>query len=148
MMVDKSKIEGDVRAALQGDPRIKHPELIAVSVDGIGTVVLRGAVGSLPQRRAATHDARQVEGVFEVIDRLKVHPPIGKEVGDDEVRAAALQQLMWDSRFWSDDIQVTVSDGWVTLSGHVRQEEQRLAAMEDVAGVDGVVGVTNQIKLA
>jgi hypothetical protein len=36
-----TRIHVDVRTALRQDPRIKHPELIAVSVDEIGTVVLR-----------------------------------------------------------------------------------------------------------
>ena len=96
-MFTDDRIADDVRAALQRDSRIKHPELIAVSVDEIGTVVLRGAVAALPERLAAAHDARDVEGVFEVIvDDLKVHPPIGPRRADDEVRAAALQRLTSD----------------------------------------------------
>jgi osmotically-inducible protein OsmY len=80
-----TRIQGDVRAALRQDPRIKHPELIAVSVDEIGTVVLRGAVESLPERLAAAHDARHVEGVFDVIvDDVKVHPPVAHRRPDDE----------------------------------------------------------------
>jgi len=77
-MLTNPRIEEEVRAALDHDPRIKHPELIAVSVDEIGTVVLRGAVGTLPERLAATHDARHVEGVFNVIvDDLRLRPPVG-----------------------------------------------------------------------
>jgi osmotically-inducible protein OsmY len=146
-MLDNTKIENDVRAALRRDRRITHPELIAVSVDAIGTVVLRGAVGSVPQRHAATQDARRVDGVFEVINHLGLHPPVGGELADDQIHAAALQHLMRDSRFWADDIQVSVADGWVTLTGRVRAVSQREAATEDVAGLDGVVGVTNEIKL-
>ena len=52
-MFTDNRSEGDVRAALRRDPRIKHPELITVSVDEIGTVVLIGAVGTLPERFAA-----------------------------------------------------------------------------------------------
>jgi osmotically-inducible protein OsmY len=116
-------------------------------VDGIGTVVLRGAVESLRQRRAAERDAREIDGVFEVIDHLKVHPPIGNHRADDEIRADAIQRLMWDSRIWSDDIHVDVSDGWVTLTGHVRERPQSAAAVEDVADLAGVTGVTDHIKI-
>jgi hypothetical protein len=77
-------IEEAVRVPLDGDSRIKHPELIAVSVDEIGTVVLRVAVGTFPERLAAAHDARDVAGVFNVIvDDLKVHPPVGRRRSDD-----------------------------------------------------------------
>ena len=48
-----TRIENDVRVALRRDQRIRHPELIAVPADEIGTVVLHGTVESPPQRRAA-----------------------------------------------------------------------------------------------
>jgi BON domain len=104
-----TRIQEDVRAALRRDPRIKRPELIAVSVDGIGTVVLRGAVGSLPERLAVAHDAGHVEGVFDVIvDDVKVHPPVAHRRPDDEIRAAALQRLTADVRIRSTHIHVKV----------------------------------------
>jgi osmotically-inducible protein OsmY len=143
-----TRIENDVRAALQGDPCIKHPELIAVSVDEIGTVVLCGAVESLPQRLAARHDARQIDGVFEVIvDDLNVHIPFGRRHGDDQIRTAAVQRLTWDSRIRSTHIHATVSHGRVTLTGHVSHASERDAAEEDVTTLDGVVGVTNKIEI-
>ena len=46
--------------------RIKHPDLTAVSVHEIRTVVLPGAVGALPERLAVVHDARDLEGVLQV----------------------------------------------------------------------------------
>ena len=143
-----SRIEEDVRAALQRDPRIKHPELIAVSVDEIGTVVLRGAVQSLPQRLAAAHDARQIDGVFEVIiDDLHVHLPPRHRRTDDEVRAAALDRVTADTRIRSTHIHVKVSHGQVTLTGYVREESESAASVEDVASITGVVGVTNEIEI-
>ena len=147
-MFTDTRIETDVRTALERDPRIRHPELIAVSADEIGTVVLHGAVESLPQRLAAAHDARQVEGVFEVvIDDLKVHPPVGARRGDDEIRAAAQQQIIRDSRIRSNHIHVKVSHGWVTLTGYVRHESEAAAAADDVLTLTGVRGVTDQIEV-
>ena len=142
------RIEAAVRAALQRDSRIRHPELIAVSVDEIGTVVLRGAVGTLPERHAAGHDARHVEGVFEVIvDDLRVHPPIGARRGDDEIRVAALQRLTSDARIRSTHIHVKVSHGHLTLTGYVRGQSESVAAGEDVADLPGVTEVTNRIVI-
>jgi len=143
-----SHIEQPVRAALRRDRRIKRPDVIAVSVDEIGTVILRGAVGTLSERFAAAHDAREVEGVFEVVvDDLKVHPPIGFRRTDDEIRAAALQRLIGDARIRSTHIHVKVSHGHLTLTGYVREQPECAAAAEDVASLDGVVGVTNRIEL-
>jgi len=148
MVIDSHRIEEDVRSALQRDPRIKHPELIAVSTDEIGTVLLRGAVETLPERLAAAHDARHIEGVFEVIvDDLKVHPPIAHRRTDDEIRAAALQQLIGDSRIRSTHIHVKVAHGHLTLAGFVTQPSERAAALEDAANLTGVVDVTNRIEI-
>ena len=102
-------IESDVRDALQRDARIKRPELIAISVDMIGTVVLGGTVATIRQRRAAVHDARRIDGVFEVIDHLRVHPPVGPLRTDDEIRAAALRRLNGDSRIHAEQIRVKVA---------------------------------------
>ena len=147
-MFTDDRIADDVRAALQRDSRVKHPELIAVSVDEIGTVVLRGAVATLPERLAAAHDARDVEGVFEVIvDDLKVHPPIGPRRPDDEIRAAALQRLTSDPRIRSTHIHVKVSHGHLTLSGYVRGQSESVAAREDVVSLPGVTEVTNRIEI-
>lgn len=128
MLTNTEEIENDVRAALDRDPRITHPELIASSVDAISTVDLRGAVDSLPQHRAAARDARQIEGVFEVIvDDLKVHPPVTHHRADDEIRALALQRLGRDTRIHAEHIHVEVSQGRVTLSGYVRAQSQSAA---------------------
>ena len=147
-MFTNTRIENDVRAAFDRDPRIKHPELIALSVDEIGTVVLRGAVTSFPQRLAAAHAARQIDGVFEVIvDDLNVHPPTGERRADDEIRSAALKRLIGDSRIRSTHIHAKVSHGWVTLTGDVRRQAENDAAVEDIATLTGVVGVTDRIEV-
>ena len=143
-----TRMQEDVQAALRQDPRIKHPELIAVSVDEIGTVVLRGAVESLPERLAAAHDARHVEGVFDVIvDDVKVHPRVAHRRSDGEIRAGALQRLTANARIRSTHIHVEVSRGHLTLTGYGRHDAESAAALEDVASLSGVVGVTNQIKV-
>ncbi|HSO97530.1 MAG TPA: BON domain-containing protein [Solirubrobacteraceae bacterium] len=147
-MSGNDRIEAAVRASLQDDARLKHPELIAVSADEIGTVVLRGAVVSLRQRNAAVQDARDVEGVFGVVaDDLRLHPPLAEIRADDEIRAAALQSLISDERIRSKHVHVKVSHGHVTLSGYVREELERDAAIEDVTAMTGVLDVTDKIEL-
>ena len=147
-MLTNAHIEETVRAALDHDPRMKHPELIAVSVDEIGTVVLRGAVGTLSERLAATHDARHVEGVFNVIvDDLRVHPPVGPRRSDDELRAAALETLSADRRIRSTHIHVKLSHGHLTVTGYAREQAESAAAAEDVASLPGVIEVTNRIEI-
>ena len=91
---------------------------------------------------------RQVDGVFNVvIDDLKVHPPVGARRADDEIRATAQQHVIRDSRIRSNHVHVRVSHGWVTLTGNVREESERAAAVEDVTTLTGVLGVIDRIEV-
>ena len=147
MTPDPKHIASEVQTALQSDPRIKDPELIAVSVDAIGTVDLRGSVTSIHQRRAAVHDARQPDGVFEVVDRLTIHPPIPGVHVDDEIRARALQRLSSDPGVHLEHVHVKVSHGQVTLTGYVRHPAERTAAVDAVQNVSGVAAVSDEIQV-
>ncbi len=147
MTPDPNQTADEVKAALKNDPRIKNPELIAVSVDAIGTVDLRGSVTSPRQRRAAVHDARRINGVFEVVDHLTIHPPIPGVHADDEIRAKALQRLNAEPGIHVEHVHVSVSDGRATLTGYVRHPSERSAAIDAVQDVTGVVEVSDQIEV-
>ncbi len=66
----------------------------------------------------------------------------------DEVRTKVLNALHWDYAVPRDRLEVEVENGWVTMSGMVDRPYQRACAESDVRNVPGVVGVTNQIRLA
>ncbi|HUA48549.1 MAG TPA: BON domain-containing protein [Solirubrobacteraceae bacterium] len=140
------QLEADVRWKLERDPRIPAPGEIAVLGDG-GILRLRGTVGSFRQRRAAVEDATSIRGVYEVIDDLNVRLEDHDRRLDDELRGVALQTLIWDSEVPSDEIDVNVADGWVTVRGDVDYQFQSDAAFNDIASMRGVVGLTNEIRV-
>ena len=140
------KIEDDVRGALALDRRLTSPDEVAISsVDG--TVVLRGTVGSFSQRYAAVSDARHVEGVYDVDDHLQVRILDADRRADADIRGAALEALHRDTEVPSNLVDVKVSDGWLTLSGEVSHQYESDAAYLDVANLQGVTGITNEIKV-
>jgi osmotically-inducible protein OsmY len=139
-------LEADVIASLESDPRIPAAAEIAVAGDG-GIVTLRGTVERFSQRLAAAADARNIEGVYEVINDLKVSLLGSDRRADDEIRGAALQNLIWDAEVPSGYVDVRVKDGWVTLKGDVSYQFQSDAAYDDVSSLYGVLGVTNEIKV-
>jgi osmotically-inducible protein OsmY len=145
-MFKNSPLEDGVIARLEDDPRIADSAEIAVAGDG-GIITLRGTVESFSVRRAAEHDALDVDGVYEVINHLKISLLGADRRDDDEIRGAALQNLTWDAEVPSDFIDVTVQDGWVTLTGDVSFQFQSDAAYDDVSRLYGVAGVTNEIKV-
>jgi osmotically-inducible protein OsmY len=145
MSIDVS-IETAVLEALRSDPRIPHPEEVAVSV-GEDAVTLRGTVGSFSQRRAAVKDARGVEGVRYVYDDLAVRLMDAAQRSDAELRGMALQTITWDTEAPAELIDVKVENGWVTLRGTVSWQFQSDAAYDDIANLFGVIGITNDIRV-
>jgi osmotically-inducible protein OsmY len=145
-MLTTTVLEDEIRASLVDDPRIPDPSDIAIAAED-GLVTLRGTVGSFRQRRAAVADARLVDEDYDVRDELNVRLLNEWTREDAEIRGIALQILMWDIEVPSEAIDVKVSEGWVTLKGPVTYQFESDAAFEDVAGLYGVVGITNEIKV-
>jgi osmotically-inducible protein OsmY len=143
MLTDTSLAEA-VRASLDLDPRIPESGEIAVAADD-GVVSLRGTVERFSQRRAAGEDAKDVDGVYDVDNQLDVSLTGSDRRDDDEIRGAALQNLIWDVEVPSDLIDVKVDDGWLTLKGDVSYQFESDAAYNEVASLYGVLGVTNEI---
>jgi osmotically-inducible protein OsmY len=144
---NNATVEHAVRDSLKQDPRIPDPSEVAVTaVDG--TVILRGTAGSFSQRRAAGSDALGVEGVDDVDNQLEVRLLERSRRTDADIRGMALQLLMWDSEVPGDLVDVHVRDGWATLTGEVTHQFESDAAYEDIAGLNGVIGITNELKVA
>jgi BON domain-containing protein len=143
-MLTDTPLADAVMANLDRDPRIPESLEIAVAADD-GFVTLRGTVESFSQRRAAGQDARNVDGIYDVDNQLKVSLTGANRRDDDEIRGAALQNLIWDVDVPSDFVDVKVDDGWVTLKGNVSYQFESDAAYDDVASLYGVLGVTNEI---
>ena len=140
-------VENAVREALRSDPLIPHPDEIAVTVDD-DAVTLRGTVGNFRQRLAAVRATRKVEGVHLVYDDdLSVRPLDAARRSDAELRGIALQAVADDPEAPAELIDVSVADGWVTLTGTVSWQFQSDAAYEDMTNLFGVVGITNEIRV-
>ena len=146
-MLTDTPLADAVIASLEGDPRIPDSLEIAVAADD-GIVTLRGTVESFSQRRAAAQDAKMIDGTFDVDNQLKVNLIGANRRDDDEIRGAALQNLVWDVDVPSDFVDVKVNDGWVTLKGDVSYQFESDAAYDDVASLYGVLGVTNEIMVS
>jgi osmotically-inducible protein OsmY len=143
-MLTDTPLADAVIATIEDDPRIPDSLEIAVAADD-GLVTLRGTVESFSQRRAAAQDAKLIDGVYDVDNQLKVNLIGANRRDDDEIRGAALQNLVWDVEVPSDFVDVKVHDGWLTLKGDVSYQFESDAAYDDVASLYGVLGVTNEI---
>jgi osmotically-inducible protein OsmY len=142
--MSNQRVIDEIRVALERDSRINQAAQVAVS-ERAGLVTLRGTVRSFHQRRVAAEIADSVPGVSAVADQLLVDPR--DHARDNQVRGAALQALMSDEDVPADRIEITVADGWLTLTGEVKRQRESTAAFDAVSKVAGVGGITNKITV-
>ena len=119
---------------------------IGVAAEG-GVITLSGHVRSYAEKLAAEDAALRVHGVRGVADEIEIRFPNAPKTADDEIAKRALDILAWDSLVPADQLQVTVSNGYLTLTGTVDWHYQRAAAESAVRKLSHIVGIENKIEL-
>jgi osmotically-inducible protein OsmY len=130
-------IEKDIQSALVMDPAADTYQLDVSVRDG--EVTLSGRVDSWQEKRLAAHVVKGVRGVKMVRNRIEVRADADRP--DAEIRADVLRRLQTDVRLDASLVEVTVSDGEVTLRGKVGSAFEKTRAYND-AWVAGVLDVT------
>ncbi|PWU43664.1 ornithine aminotransferase [Micromonospora globispora] len=138
-------IQSDVLDELSWEPRVRPNEIGVTVTDGV--VTLTGWVDSYAKKWAAERAAHRVSRVRAVANDLAVRIATSAERSDPEIATAASRALEWDAFVPIEALDVTVSDGWVTLHGEVEWEYQRRAAERSVGRLTGVRGVSNGITV-
>jgi osmotically-inducible protein OsmY len=133
-----------VRKELVTDPLIDADDIVVELLNG--EVSLNGTVPSQEQRSEAAAAARRVVGVTAVYNLLGVALP-SSDYGDDAALAQLVNDALTANRAVPDDVRATAREGNVFLTGTVSHSAQRAAAEDAVAGVAGVLSVTNQIEV-
>jgi osmotically-inducible protein OsmY len=144
-MKPNDELQADVQDELLWETRVEEAGEIAVFTHD-GTVTLRGTVGSLGAKRAATKAAQRVAGVRRVDNELDVRLLTEHRRDDAELRGEVLRALSWNIEV-PDGVDATVADGVVTLTGVVAFRHQRDAAADAVRNLRGVTAIHDEIKV-
>jgi len=144
-MKTDAELKKAVQEELSWEPSVPD-ERVGVAVSD-GVVTLTGHLDTYIQKDAAQQAAQRVTGVKAVAVELDVVPLGLHQRSDTEIATAIEHHLAWNSTVPQDRIKVTVEKGWVTLSGEVDQNFQRLAAERVIRPLMGVVGITDRIRL-
>jgi osmotically-inducible protein OsmY len=145
MMSDDKNLKQAVLDELRWEPSVDGAHIGVTAKAGV--VTLMGHVDSFSEKYAAEKATRRVKGVKAVAEELDVRLPFGVKHGDEEIASAAINRMQWDSSVPRDAVKVKVENGWITLTGEVDWHYQQTAAADDVRGLWGVVGVSNQIAI-
>src|SRR5678816_1001701 len=141
-----SEIKQQVLRELKWDSRIAWSEIGVEVFEGV--VTLTGAVNSYAKKQAAQEAAHRINGVLDVANEIEVRPTGEFTWTDSDIALAVRHVLQWDALVPDEQIQSTVSDGWVTLEGEVDLWRERQDAETSVLRLEGVVGVINKITIA
>lgn len=137
------QIRDNVLRELEWDPSIGSTDISVVVRDGI--VSLTGFAHSYLEKFAAERAAKSVHGATSLVNNIQVKPRMVRtdpEIARDVVSCLRMHPLVPDEK-----ILVTVGDGFVTLEGVVGWDFQRRNAETAVAGVNGIRGITNSIRV-
>lgn len=139
------EIQRDVLAELQWDTRVRPNEIGVVVKDGI--VTLTGWVDSYLKKVAAETVAYRVRHVKAVVNTIEVRLPGSIEHTDTDLAVAVLNTLKWNTGIPAGKLEVTVSQGWVTLKGEVDHAFQKRNAEQAICHLSGIRGVINHIEV-
>jgi len=132
-----------VRATLRFNPRVRSAETLVQVLDGV--VTLAGTVRNLRIRQEAEQETRQVMGVANVHNLLKVRPT--RLVPDENIRQNIAAALARDPYVGHLAFGVHVHGGQAQLTGPVATHFELEHAGEVAAGASGVLKVDNHLQL-
>jgi osmotically-inducible protein OsmY len=119
---------------------------IGVAVDN-GVATLTGHVSSYSEKVTAERVVQRVKGVRGIAQEIEVRYPGAKKTADDEIAKRALNIISWNVTVPDDKVKIVVQSGWITLSGEVEWNYQKVDAENAVHKLSGVLGVSNLITV-
>jgi osmotically-inducible protein OsmY len=144
MAYNDEEIKKVIQDQLSWDSRIGQSEIDIKVYDG--NVTLDGTVSSFAAREAAEIDALMVPGVENVNNHTVIRfPGYFKVPPDSEIKARVLNRFLWNPNVPASDIDVSVSNGEVVLTGIVDQFWKKVRAEEIAYDIGGVVYVNNEL---
>lgn len=156
--LEEALLEAKVKVAL-----LEHlkKEALKVEVEASGTTVtLEGVVSSRGYQSLAEEVARSVSGVTKVENRVRVAEAPGggpvsraarkveQETADALLEAKIKAKLLEVMGLAAFHVEVEATDGVVSLSGAVKEKEQKALAEKTAKAVPGAVEVHNLLRVA
>jgi osmotically-inducible protein OsmY len=141
--VTDTEIAQAVRQTLEWDVFVPHQRI--TSTISNGWVTLSGTVDLWNERESAERAIRNLEGVRGLTSNITVTP---SKASSPEVRRAIEEALERRAEREAKKIQVTVSDGTVTLTGTVQSWQEKEAVASAARFTLGVRSVDNQLRIA
>jgi osmotically-inducible protein OsmY len=112
-----------------------------------GAVTLMGIVESYAEKIAAESAVKRVKGVLAIAENLEVKLPEEPRTSDEGIAERIARLLSWTSTLRNTAVLAEVRSGHVTLTGEVDYPYQKQFTAQRVGELDGVTGITNEIRI-
>jgi len=143
-MENNQELVNRINQALMDDDRLSGHSIRLSAFNGI--VTMQGSVQSYRRKLAAHEIAASFEGCRDLINELVVEPP--SVVADEEAAGYVRAALSAHADITKEVITVSVSNGRVTLNGHVSNEWERTIAEDVAMSARGVRSVQNLLVVS
>ena len=144
-MKTNAELQNDVQNAIKWEPLLNAAEIGVTVKDGV--VTLTGSVDNYSKKSQAEDAVKNVAGVKAVVEKIEINYSSWGITSDGDIAKEIISALKWNFEVPSDKVKVKVENGWVTLDGELPWNFQREAAKDAVSNLNGVKGVTNNIKI-
>lgn len=125
------------------DQAVRLNNIDVRTVDGI--VTLTGEVDNVLAQDRAGRLAETVKGVRSVVNRIQVAPARTRE--DEAIRTDVVEALAYSPATDSYEIEISIADNVVTLSGTVQSWQEKRFAGKVARSVRGVTAVANNVDV-
>ncbi len=141
-----SGITSVIQESLEANDKVKAKQVDVQTREG--TVYLTGVVDTEAARREAARIAWRTEGVRGVVNELTVgERTVGSWLDDVMISSKVKSKLIADTDIKAGDIDVSSSQGVVTLIGRVSSQAIRTDAERIARGTKGVTDVNNELTV-
>jgi CBS domain-containing protein len=134
------KLEEESKAAAFTAERLMTSPAVTISPDAPVVVAARVMQDRCLKRLPVVDNDNHLIGIISRTDVLSVY-----ERPDSEIRSEVSQAVAADSRLDSDDVEVSVAAGVVTLAGSASDERAALELMARIRHIEGVVAVRDRL---
>ncbi|MEM5344323.1 BON domain-containing protein [Paraburkholderia azotifigens] len=145
-MKSDSQLRREVEEELSNNPAIDANRIGVAVADGI--VTLSGHVSDYAQKVAAERSVLRIAGVVAVVAHIDVTVRETDQRTDEDIALSVRAVLDWISGLEEDSIRIKVEQGWVTLSGSVKDGYRSHVAEKHIGHLRGVTGITNNIRIS
>jgi osmotically-inducible protein OsmY len=142
---NNQKLQLDVQNAIKWEPLLSKANIVVVAENGV--VTLSGVVNSYAIKLEAETVAKKVMGVCTLIENIEVKLSAESIKNNNQIADEVMAQLNANWSIPKGKVNVTVEDGWVTLTGQLPWNYQKEAAVKAVNCIEGIKGITDCIKI-